>query len=199
MRLRFRFLALLFVLLGITGCADRATGPYPVSVPQPPTVSAMGPGDLFDVRVYGEPTLSSSYEVDSNGNINFPLIGAIKAEGRSPPEIEKDIETRLADGYIKNPSVSVKVTEYRSRRVSVFGQVRSPGTFGFTENMSVVEAITKAGGFTGMAKKNAVRITRVTGEQTERIVVAVEDIGTGRSPNFLLRPGDVVFVPERLF
>jgi len=194
-----RSLPFVLVLVLLSGCADRAVGPYPVSVPQPVTVSAMGPGDLFDVRVFGEPTLSSSYEVDNNGNINFPLIGTIKAEGRTPPEIEKDIETRLADGYIKNPSVSVKVTEYRSRRVSVFGQVRSPGTFGFTENMSIVEAITKAGGFTGMAKKNAVRITRVTGTQTERIVVAVEDIGTGRSPNFLLRPGDVVFVPERLF
>jgi polysaccharide export outer membrane protein len=191
--------SLFVLLLGLWGCADRAVGPYPVSVPAPATVSAMGPGDLFEVRVFGEPTLTSSYEVDNNGNFNFPLIGTIKAEGRTPPEIEKDIETRLADGYIKTPSVSVKVTEYRSRRVSVFGQVRSPGTFGFTENMSVVEAITRAGGFTGMAKKNAVRITRVTGEQTERIVVAVEDIGTGRSPNFLLRPGDVVFVPERLF
>jgi polysaccharide export outer membrane protein len=192
-------LLLLILLSSWAGCADRAVAPYPVSVPQPPTVSAMGPGDLFDVRVFGEPTLSSSYEVDPNGNFNFPLIGAIRAEGRTPPEIEKDIEARLSDGYIKNPSVSVKVTEYRSRRVSVFGQVRSPGTFGFTENMSVVEAITRAGGFTGMAKKNAVRITRVDGEKTERIVVAVEDIGTGRSPNFLLRPGDVIFVPERLF
>lgn len=193
-----RSLVLLLITLA-AGCADRAVAPYPVSLPPPATDSALGPGDLFDVRVYGEPTLSSSYEVDSEGNFNFPLIGGIKADGRTAPEIEKEIETRLADGYIKNPSVSVKVTEYRSRRVSVFGQVRSPGTFGFTENMSVVEAITKAGGFTGMAKKNAVRITRVTGEQTERIVVAVEDIGTGRSPNFLLRPGDVVFVPERLF
>jgi polysaccharide export outer membrane protein len=195
---RSSFLVPLLLVLAV-GCADRATGPYPVSAPVSPTVSAMGPGDLFEVRVYGEQTLSSSYEVDSNGNFNFPLIGTVRAEGRTPPEIEKDIETRLTDGYIKNPSVSVKVTEYRSRRVSVFGQVKSPGTFGFTENMSIVEAITRAGGFTGMAKKNAVRITRVYGKQTERIVVAVEDIGTGRSPNFLLRPGDVVFVPERLF
>lgn len=191
--------SLVFLLIALAGCADRAVAPYPVSLPPPATDSALGPGDLFDVRVFGEPTLSSSYEVDAEGNINFPLIGAIKADGRTAPEIEKEIETRLADGYIKSPSVSVKVTEYRSRRVSVFGQVRSPGTFGFTENMSIVEAITKAGGFTGMAKKNAVRITRVNGKQTERIVVAVEDIGTGRSPNFLLRPGDVVFVPERLF
>jgi polysaccharide export outer membrane protein len=153
------------------------------------------------VRVFGEPGLSSAYEVAADGTINFPLIGVVTVAERTPTQIEKEVQTRLADGYIKNPSVSVRVTEYRSRKVSVFGQVRSPGTFSFTENMSVVEAITRAGGFTGMAKKNAVRITRVqgAGKDTERIVVAVEDIGTGRAPNFLLRPGDVIFVPERMF
>jgi protein involved in polysaccharide export with SLBB domain len=192
-----RHLGLFLVLL--SACADRAAGPYPVSQPPIASDAAIGPGDLFDVRVYGEPTLSSIYEVGSDGTINFPLIGAVKAQGKTPPQIEKEIEQRLAEGYIKQPSVSVRVTEYRSRRVSIFGQVRQPGTFPYSENMSVVEAITKAGGFTGMARKNAVRITRKSGEKTESINIAVEDIGQGRAPNFLLRPGDVIFVPERLF
>jgi polysaccharide export outer membrane protein len=190
-----RLLALVILL----GCADRAVAPYPVSLPPPPSDAALGAGDLFEVRVFGEPQLSSAYEVAADGTINFPLIGAVAVADRTPTQIEKELQARLADGYIRSPSVSVRVTEYRSRKVSVFGQVRSPGTFPFTENMSVVEAITRAGGFTGMAKKNAVRITRVQGEATERIVVAVEDIGQGRAPNFLLRPGDVIFVPERMF
>jgi protein involved in polysaccharide export with SLBB domain len=191
--------AFLLVMLVGAACADRATAPYPISGPPPPSDSAVGAGDLFDIRVFGEPGLSSTYEVSNDGSINFPLIGLVEVQGKTPPVIEKEIEQRLADGFIKNPSVSVRVTEYRSRKVSVFGQVRSPGTFGFTENMSIVEAITKAGGFTGMAKKNSVRITRVIGKTKESIIVAVEDIGQGRAPNFLLRPGDVVFVPERLF
>jgi protein involved in polysaccharide export with SLBB domain len=194
-----RHVVLSLFCLVAAGCADRAVAPYPVSLPPPESDAAIGPGDIFDIRVYGEAELSSTYEVSNDGTINFPLIGLVTVLGKTPPDVEKEIEHRLADGFIKNPSVSVRITEYRSRKVSVFGQVRSPGTFGFTENMSVVEAITKAGGFTGMAKKNSVRVTRINGKNTERIVVAVEDIGQGRAPNFLLRPGDVVFVPERLF
>jgi polysaccharide export outer membrane protein len=185
----------------LCACADRAVAPYPVSGPPPPKDAAVGPGDLFDIRVFGEQSLSSSYEVAADGTINFPLIGVVQAAGKTPPEIEHEIQTRLADGYIKQPSVSVRVTEYRSRRVSVFGQVRSPGTFPYSENMSIVEVIARAGGFTGLAKKNAVRVTRggAAGNKEGIIVVAVEDIGQGKAPNFLLRPGDVVFVPERLF
>lgn len=191
----------LAVLVGgvLAACADRAEAPYPISKPPIATDAAIGPGDLFDVRVFGEQGLSANYEVATDGTINFPLIGVVTVQGKTPPDIEKEIEERLAQGYIKKPSVSVRITEYRSRRVSIFGQVRQPGTFPYSENMSVVEAITKAGGFTGMARKNAVRITRRSGKETESIIVAVEDIGQGRAPNFLLRPGDVVFVPERLF
>lgn len=195
MVVRFRILT----LLALSACADQPVAPYPISQPPIAADAAIGPGDLFDVRVYGETALSSSYEVAPDGSINFPLIGVVKVQGKTPPQVERELEARLAEGYIKQPSVSVRVTEYRSRRVSIFGQVRQPGTFPYTENMSVVEAITKAGGFTGMARKNAVRVTRKNGTGTESIMVAVEDIGQGRAPNFLLRPGDVVFVPERLF
>jgi polysaccharide export outer membrane protein len=192
-----RWLVMLAFL--VAACADRAEGPYPVSQPPVATDAAVGPGDLFDERVYGEPSLSANYEVAGDGTINFPLIGSVMVQGRTPPQIEKDIQARLAEGYLRRPSVSVRVTEYRSRRVSVFGQVRAPGTFPYSENMSIVEAITRAGGFTALAKKNAVRITRRSGPAAESINVAVEDIGQGQAPNFLLRPGDVVFVPERLF
>jgi polysaccharide biosynthesis/export protein len=190
---------ILLAVIVLGGCADRAEAPYPISKPPIATDAAIGPGDLFDVRVFGEPSLSSNYEVATDGKINFPLIGLITVQGKTPPEIEKELEQRLSEGYIKSPSVSVRITEYRSRRVSIFGQVRQPGTFAYSENMSIVEVITKAGGFTAMARKNAVRITRQSGKQTESIIIAVEDIGQGRSPNCLLRPGDVIFVPERLF
>jgi protein involved in polysaccharide export with SLBB domain len=189
----------LVLWVALAGCADSAGGPFPPVVPPTSTDSAIGPGDVFDVRVYGETALSASYEVASDGTINFPLIGVVAVAGKTPPQIEQDIETRLTNGFIKKPSVSVRVTDYRSRRVSVFGQVRSPGTFPYTENMSIVEVISRAGGFTAMARKNSVRVTRGSGPSTERMEVAVEEIGQGKAPNFLLRPGDVVFVPERVF
>jgi protein involved in polysaccharide export with SLBB domain len=191
-------LSLLLALL-VAGCTDTATAPYPTSPPPPPSDGAIGPGDTFDVRVYGQEQLSAPYQVAQDGTINFPLIGVIAVAGLTAPEIERNLQARLADGYLKHPSVSVKVVELQSKKISVFGQVKSPGTFAFANNMSVVEAVSRAGGFTGMARKNNVQVTRTEGKETRRISVAVEDIGRGRAPNFLLRPGDVVFVPERVF
>jgi polysaccharide export outer membrane protein len=158
--------ALLLLSALVGGCLDRAVAPYPVSAPPQASDSAVGPGDLFDVRVYGEPTLSAGYEVARDGTINFPLVGVVEVAGKTPPEIERELQTKLAEGYIKKPSVSVRVTEYRSKRVSVFGQVKSPGTFVFTDNMTVVEAISKAGGFTGMAQKNGVKTRARTRTRT---------------------------------
>jgi protein involved in polysaccharide export with SLBB domain len=189
----------LVLLLVIGGCADKAVAPYPVSEPPRQIDAAVAEADVFDVRVHGEATLSQAYTVDADGTVNVPLIGRVMVRGLTPSQIEEELEKRLRDGYIKDPSVSVKVLEYKSKRVHVIGMVKQPGTFPFTENMSIVEAIAKAGGFLGSAKKNSVRVTREDDGKPRRIYVAVEDIGQGKAPNFLLRPGDVIFVPERPF
>lgn len=183
----------------VVGCGDRPTAPYPTSTPPSEADTALGPGDVFQVRVYGEEDLSGSYQVAGDGTINFPLIGAVTVAGLTPTEVQVELQRRLADGYLKNPQVSVLLTESRSKKVSVLGQVKSPGTFPYTDQMTIIEAITKAGGFTPIAKKNSVRVTRTTHGKQARIVVAVEDISQGKAPNFVLHPGDVVFVPERAF
>lgn len=180
-------------------CQDKAVAPYPKSDIPPESDNAVGPGDIFEVRVYAEPNLSGAFQVAPNGTIAYPLVGTITVAGMTASAIEDLIRTRLADGYLKNPQVSVFVKEYRSKKVRVFGQVRAPGTFPYTEDMSIVEAITRAGGFTALAKKNSVKVTRRAGDKTRVIFVAVEDIGRGKAPDFLLRPGDTVFVDERPF
>jgi protein involved in polysaccharide export with SLBB domain len=86
-----------------------------------------------------------------------------------------------------------------SRRISVFGQVQSASTIPFTEAMTIVDAIAQAGGFTAMAKKNAVQVTRVVAGKKVTYTIGVEAIGEGRRPNFSMEAGDVIFVPERLF
>lgn len=192
-------LACCWFLIALTACRDRPVAPYPISAPPVAADSALGIGDVFEVKVTGEPDLSGTYQVAQDGTINFPLIRRIDVSGKTPSEVEADIQARLADGYLKQPYVSVRVTQYNSKKITVFGQVRTPGTFPYVENMSIVEAITRAGGFTPLAKKNSVRVTRQTDGKTERIFVAVEDIGQGKAPNFYLRPGDVVFVDERVF
>ncbi len=194
-----RCLTVVFALIVTGSCADRPVAPYPKSVPPPPAAAAVGPSDVFEVRVFNEPTLTGKYQVAADGTIAFPLIGRIVVEGKTPSEIEQDIEKRLADGYLQSPQVSVIVDEYRSKKIKVIGQVKAPGTFSFTENMSVVEAITRAGGFTALAKKNSVKVTRVQDGKRTAIFVAVEDIGRGKAPDFLLWPGDTVYIDERPF
>lgn len=198
-RLRNPYLVVLWSSL-LLACADRATGPYPTSLPPTHSDSAVGPADIFDVRVFGEPGLSGNFQIATDGTIDFPLLGTLTVAGMTPPEIAKELRLRLANGFLKNPQVSVLVQAYNSKKVSIIGQVRQPGTFSYGDNMSIVEAVTKAGGFTVLAKKNSVRVTRQgQGAATATIVVAVEDISRGKAPNFLLKPGDVIFVPERVF
>lgn len=161
--------------------------------------TSLGAGDVIEVRVYRQEDMSKPYEISTEGTFSFPLIGVIKAVGKTPAEIERLLTTRLADGFLRNPQVSVLVKERRSKKISVFGQVRRPGTLSYADGMTVVEAISRAGGFTGMAWKNAVRVTRVEKEKKTRYTIPVEKIGQGKANNFFIRPGDVVFVPQRTF
>jgi polysaccharide export outer membrane protein len=190
------------VILSTLGCGG-ATVKEPrfasdVIEAQPDTT--LGPGDVFDVRVFGEEDLSSTFRVASDGGIDFPLLGVVNVEGRTPTEVSKLVEKGLREGdFLKNPQVSIFVKEYNSKKISVFGQVKQPGNFPYRDGMSVVEAISQAGGFTSMARKNDTTVIRVVEGKKERFQVQVEAIGQGRVPNFFLRTGDIVFVPERIF
>jgi len=162
--------------------------------------TTLGPGDIFEIRVFRQKDLSNEYSVGPQGTIAFPLIGMVKVEGKTPGQIEKELRERLIKGeYLKNPQISILMKESKSKKISVFGQVRKPGTLSFSEGMTVIEAISSAGGFTPMAQKNGVRVTRVVEQSKSRYTVPVESIGKGKANNFFMRPGDVVFVPERLW
>jgi polysaccharide export outer membrane protein len=161
--------------------------------------TALGAGDVFRIVVFGEKDLTGRYRVSAAGTIDYPLIGTLQVGGLTPPEIAALVRQKLAAGFLKDPHVSVFVKAYDSKKISVFGQVQKPGTFGYVNNMSIVEAITLAGGFTPIASKNAITVTRVEGGKSRRFTVRVEEIGEGSASNYLLRPGDIVFVPERLF
>jgi polysaccharide export outer membrane protein len=93
----------------------------------------------------------------------------------------------------------VLIREYNSKKIFVFGEVQKPGTFPYEENMSIVQAITLAGGFTKIASKNGTQVTRIVEGREQKVRVPVEDIGVGRERNFSLKPGDIVFVPESFF
>jgi polysaccharide export outer membrane protein len=165
-----------------------------------PTDATIGPGDVFDVRVYGEDDLTGTYRVASDGTIDYPLLGTVSVQGMTPTEVTRRISEGLVTGqFLKNPNVSVFVKEYSSKKISILGQVNKPGTFQYVDGMSIVEAISIAGGFTSMARPNDVTVTRVINNVEKQFLVPVEAIGQGRTSNFALRPGDIVFVPQRVF
>jgi len=159
----------------------------------------VGVDDTFDVRVYGESELSGTYRVATDGTIDFPLAGRIPVVGLRIGEIQERLTGRLKQGYLKDPQITVLMKEWNSRKISVLGQVQKPGPVAYHPHMTIVDAIALAGGFTGIAAKNAVSLRREAGGKVESHIYRVADITEGRSNNVLVLPGDVLVVEERLF
>lgn len=159
----------------------------------------LGSGDVFEVRVVGEEDLSGDYRVASDGSVSFPFCGTVSVGGKTAPETSQALTTCLANGYIKNPQVSVFIKERNSKKVFVFGEVSKPGTFVYEDGMNVIQAITMAEGFNKLAARNSVVVTRTVDGRERKMRVRVDDIGTGKTENFLLQPGDIVYVPESFF
>jgi protein involved in polysaccharide export with SLBB domain len=167
-------------------------------VSRPAVDASLGPGDVFEVRVFEEPDLSGTYRVEVTGEIDFPLIGKVSVAGRLPGEIADELRARLRT-YVRSPQVSVLVKEATSKHVIVYGQVQHPGTFTYTDAMTVAQAISLAGGFTAMAARDKVRISRIQNRKQLLIQIDLRAIADGRDPNQYVAPGDEVFVPDRLF
>jgi polysaccharide export outer membrane protein len=185
--------------LALSGCTRRSAAPAPAPQAIEVGASTLGPGDVIEVRVYREPELSGVYQVGSEGDVVFPLCQRVVVSGLTPNGASDRFRACLAAGFIRDPQVSVVVKEYNSKKVFVFGEVQKPGTFAYQDGMSIVQAVTVAGGFTRTAAQNATSVTRRVKGQEVRVKVNVQDIALGKAPNFTLEPGDIVFVPESLF
>jgi polysaccharide export outer membrane protein len=159
----------------------------------------MGPGDVFEVRVFGEADLSGIYRIGPYGGIDFPFCGRVAVASLSSGEIADRLHDCLANGYIKDAQVTVFPREYNSKKIFIFGHVAKPGTYVFEEGMTIIQAITIAGGFAQFAAQNKTSVTRTTEEGEQRFKVPVADIGVGQASNFFLQPGDIIFVPEGIY
>jgi polysaccharide export outer membrane protein len=148
----------------------------------------LGAGDKVRVTVYDETDLSGEFQVDGAGYVRLPLIGQVKAVGHTAHQLEGDVASALLDGYLKNPRVSIEVTTYRP--FYIIGQVNRPGQYPYASNMSALDAIGVAGGFTDHAVESTVHI-RHEGQTAELDVPADETVK--------ILPGDVVRVDQTLF
>jgi len=190
---------LVFVASASSACSKR--GVQATEVPPPATDdTTLGPGDGLSIRVYGEEAMTGSHQVAPDGTINFPLLGAVQVSGLEPTEVAEKIQTELRErDLMRSPHVSVYVDEYASKRVSVVGAVANPGTFPLEPGMTVVQAISMAGGFSSLADRDGTVVTRRVDKEIIRYRVPVARVTKGQAEDIEVAAGDIIFVPERLF
>jgi len=166
----------------------------------------IGPQDVLTIAVFDQADLGGKFAVELDGSFTFPLIGRVKAGGMTIREFETQLKTRLADGFFKNPQVTVAIEQYRSQRVFVTGEVRNPGSYALTGDMTLIEALAKAGSTTNNASDEVVVVrggkgaeqaaTPGDGRDTRRINLQNLQSGGAASENLnlALRDGDTIFV-----
>lgn len=184
-------IGLVSVLVG--GCAPAAR---PGTHASPKQARATGqpyriaPRDELKIVVMGHPDLTTTQTVGADGVVQAPLIGSIPAAGSTETELARAVEAGLADGYLKRPQVTVAVAAY-GESIYVVGEVARPGAYAFQPELTVLKVLALAGGETARAALGRVKVLRPRA-QGGMETVAVE-------PWDVLRPDDVVVVPERVF
>jgi protein involved in polysaccharide export with SLBB domain len=188
-----------FAVLGVlASCHDDPPVIYPTTAPLDVNKLALGPGDKLALTVfYGSHSIQAAYTLDNTGQISVQYIGTVDAGGKTAEQVRDEIRKRLADGYLNEPIVSLTIAEINSLTLSISGMVAKTGAVKFTPGITITEVIARSGGFTPMARKNMVRVTRVLNGVKETYKLPVEKMAEGERPNFPMLPGDEVFVPER--
>jgi polysaccharide biosynthesis/export protein len=155
----------------------------------------LGPDDVIEVFVWKEPELSTTVVVRPDGKVSLPLIGELPTSGKTAMQLQKEIGDKLTQ-YVSEPVVNVMVKEVNSAKVSVLGEVKTPGIYKIKDRATVLDAIALAGGFTEYAKRSKVTIIRPasTGEQ-KRIKLNVDDqIKSPKGDLFYILPYDKIYV-----
>jgi polysaccharide export outer membrane protein len=156
----------------------------------------IGPNDLLNIFVWKEPELTQDIVVMPDGRISFPLIGEILVQGKTITQL-KDIITQKLQDYISAPQVTVIVRESRSLRIYTIGKLMNPGPYPLEADMTVLQALSVAGGFTEWADMKNILIIRRTGKKEIQMPFNYKEFIAGQKPdqNILLMPNDTIVVP----
>ena len=172
----------------------------------------VGPEDILKIQVWDNPDLDRTVQVSREGIFSFPFIRTVKADGLSVAQLEEELKNRLADGYLIKPHVTIKVDEYKSKKVFVLGEVHKPGTYPLTGRTDLLDVISQAAGQTSEAGNEAVIIRpqnnlkkekpTLPQEAKEGEVITIDlyrllkgDI----TQNIDLQKGDTIYVPKRSY
>lgn len=197
-----------WAMLAGVACAQVPPDPAAPGEPPNPAMPAsradylIGPGDTLQIFVWQNPELSVSVPVRPDGRISTPLVQDMVAVGKTPMALAADLTTALAE-YVRNPQVSVIVSNPVGSlgQVKVIGQVKTPGGLPYREGLRVLDAVLQVGGISQFAAPNRAKLIRVeNGKQTEtRIRLGDLLEGGDLDQNLLLKPGDVIVVPQSMF
>ena len=191
---------LFFAMFALAACDSDSTPIVPMAAPGGGSPGAgeagtgrdsnkLGPNDRLRITVFGQPTLTGEYTLDGNGVLAFPLIGNVPANGSTTSELQQKIAAKLQPDYLVNPNVSAEIVNRRP--FYVIGEVQKPGNYPYVSDITAMNAIAMAGGFTRRARKNDFYIRRL--DKDGKVVRIEANVGT------VLQAGDTLEVRERVF
>ncbi len=190
------------LILGATAVRLAASpapaSPAPTASPAAPDNYVLATGDQIEVTIYGEPDLSRTVAIKPDGVIALPLVNEVKASGKTAAQLEAEL-TRLYSKYLRKPSVSVIVRQFRMNRVYVMGEVSKPGRYDLTDDMTVLDALTLAGGATDHGNLDGLQVGRMENGKNKTIAIKASELIQGKdgTKNLKLQNGDLVYVPRR--
>lgn len=171
---------------------------------QPPALAdyVLQPYDLIQVVVFQEPDLARDVRLSQDSLINLPLIGTVDLAGKTVRSAQEEIRRLYDRDYLVDPQINVTVKEYSTRTVNVMGSINSPGAISIPpeQPLKLLDAITRAGGFSRLADRKKVKLTRLSGDgkTTTTIINADDIIQSNTADSWVLSKGDVIYVPERI-
>lgn len=186
--------------VAVLGCASNPP-PAPLPLSSAGERTTLAPGDVFQLKIVGEKELPEEYQVASDGTVDLPYIHTLKVTGLEPQEVARLIRERLIEEKVlSDPAVVVSVKEYVSKRITLLGEVQKPGSFPVSPGLTLIQAVSMAGGLTSIANKEQVRLTRMAKDgTTNTVVLDISAITEGDAPDIPLQPGDRIYVKERIF
>lgn len=160
----------------------------PATIP-PEMMTQIRDGDVITLTVYGEESLTGDFQVDPSGNLNLPLLGQVKAQGKTQESLQDDIKQRLTEGKLfAKPYVTLDIKA--PQPIYILGEVNTPGSYPYQAGLDVLKAVALGGGYTPRAYEHEVLITRIVDGQKTKLD------GGKETP---LLPGDSITVRERIF
>jgi polysaccharide export outer membrane protein len=157
---------------------------------------AIGPDDELNVSVWKEPELSRTVSVRPDGKISLPLLNDVQAAGLTPMQLSSAISEKLKK-FVSDPQVTTIIVKINSQRVFILGEVPRAGAYALLPNMTVLQALSSAGGFTQFANLKKIHVLRMENGKQLSLPFNYKDVVNGRrsEQNISLKPGDTIVVP----